>query len=226
MVLWSYYSGFLFGAHVLMFPFLCAGCLLIVCSFWAPFMLPQYRQKHGGFKIGIGGFLADESVLMDLAIMADAFLLFVSNRLSLADVLLKFGPINAHSHTLMAFSSPLYILAASMWARMRMTKETAHVRNRRKPGFHNRRLRSVFCISLCPLLSAKHEGNWGKVFPHCTLGCNMHCHILRQLCRNIVSHVYYGRSSVCTGDLFNATDATCHLHPSLYYGGLLQDSTS
>ncbi|XP_070391339.1 MFS-type transporter SLC18B1-like isoform X3 [Dermacentor albipictus] len=122
MVLWSYSSGFLFGANVLMFPFVCVGCLLLICSFWAPFMLPQYRQKHGGFKIGIGSFLADESVLVDLAIMANAFLLFVSNRLSLADVLLKFGPINAHSHTLMAFSSPLYILAASMWARMRMTK--------------------------------------------------------------------------------------------------------
>ncbi|KAH7969580.1 hypothetical protein HPB52_019799 [Rhipicephalus sanguineus] len=76
-------------ARVLMFPFICVGCLLIICSFWAPFMIPQYRQKHGGFKVGIGSFLADASVLMDLAIMANAFLLFVSNRFSLADVLLK-----------------------------------------------------------------------------------------------------------------------------------------
>ncbi|XP_037506496.2 uncharacterized protein LOC119382735 [Rhipicephalus sanguineus] len=105
-----------------MFPFICVGCLLIICSFWAPFMIPQYRQKHGGFKVGIGSFLADASVLMDLAIMANAFLLFVSNRFSLADVLLKFGPVSAHTHSVTAFSSPLYIMAAGLWTNMRMNQ--------------------------------------------------------------------------------------------------------
>ncbi|KAL1427603.1 hypothetical protein MTO96_017301 [Rhipicephalus appendiculatus] len=122
MVLWLFCSGFLFGARVLMFPFVCVGCLLMFCSFWAPFMIPQYRQKHGGFKVGIGSFLADAGVLMDLAIMANAFLLFVSNRFSLADVLLKFGPVSAHTHTVTAFSSPLYILAAGLWTNMRMSQ--------------------------------------------------------------------------------------------------------
>nr|XP_037276291.1 uncharacterized protein LOC119169281 [Rhipicephalus microplus] len=105
-----------------MFPFICVGCLLIICSFWTPFMIPQYRQKHGGFKAGIGSFLADASVLLDLAIMANAFLLFIGNRFSLADVLLKFGPVSAHTHTVTSFSSPLYILAAGLWTNMRMSQ--------------------------------------------------------------------------------------------------------
>ncbi|XP_077518556.1 MFS-type transporter SLC18B1-like [Amblyomma americanum] len=124
MVVWSYSGGYLFGAHLLMFPFFCVGCLLMLCSFWAPFILPQYRQKLGGFRAGIGSFLADESVLMDLAIMANSFLLFVTNRLSLADVLHKFGDANIDVYTVTVFSSPVYLLAGCLWTRARMIKFT------------------------------------------------------------------------------------------------------
>ncbi|XP_077558190.1 uncharacterized protein LOC144173807 [Haemaphysalis longicornis] len=117
MAVWSYCGGFLFGARILMFPFLCVGCLLMLCSFWAQSELPLYRQRFGGFRTGIGSFVTDANVIMDLAIMANAVMLFVSNRLSLPDVANKFLDKKLGTSALAVLSNPVCILASTLWLR-------------------------------------------------------------------------------------------------------------
>ncbi|CAN8002705.1 unnamed protein product [Ixodes pacificus] len=114
MIAWSFSGGFLFGMQLLMFPFLCIGCCLMLCSFWAPLALTAYRQHHDHLS-GFLTFIGDISLLTDLALMSSTMFVFTTNRLNMPHVLYKYCHLHVKTHELATLSSPLNILAAAYW---------------------------------------------------------------------------------------------------------------
>ncbi|CAN7984931.1 unnamed protein product, partial [Ixodes hexagonus] len=126
MVFWSFSGGFLFGAQLLMFPFLFIGCCLMLCSFWTPLTLPTCRHHYGDSNHGFLASICDVSLLTDLALMSSAMFVFTTNRLNMPHVLHKYCQLHVKTHELASLSSPLNILAAAYWNQKLATRVRVH----------------------------------------------------------------------------------------------------